>query len=84
MDKKTGKIISIVGSVVCLCLAISCCVGGIAGGLQDPDYPSVPIIVGGVCAGLIPIIVAVLLWVFLVIRAKDEEEAIGAEPEMGV
>jgi drug/metabolite transporter (DMT)-like permease len=79
MDKKTGMIISIVGSVVCLCLAIGCCAGGIAGGLQDPDYPSIPLIVGGICAGLIPIIVAVLLWVFLVIRAKDE--GVAAEPE---
>ena len=83
MDKKTGMIISIVGSVVCLCLAISCCGGGISTGLQgDPDY-QIPFIIGGVCLGLIPIIVAVLLWVFLVIRAKDEE-GIDAEPEMDV
>jgi MFS family permease len=83
MDKKTGMIISIVGSVVCLCLAIACCAGGVSGGLQgDPDY-QIPFIIGGICAGLIPIIVAVLLWVFLVIRAKDEE-GIESEPEMDV
>jgi drug/metabolite transporter (DMT)-like permease len=82
MDKKTGMIISIVGSVVCLCLAIGCCAGGIAGGMQDTNNPSIPLIIGGICAGLIPIIVAVLLWVFLVIRAKDEGAA--AEPSMDV
>jgi hypothetical protein len=82
MDKKTGMIISIVGSVICLCLAIACCAGGIGGGLQDPDYPNFLYIVLGVCAGLIPIIVAVLLWIFLVMRAKDESGA--AEPPMGM
>ncbi len=79
MDKKTGMIISIVGSVVCLCLAVACCGVGIGGGLQDPDYPNFLYIVLGVCAGIIPIIVAVLLWVFLVVRAKDE--GISAEPK---
>ena len=83
MDKKTGMIISIIGSIVCLCLAISCCAGGISGGLQgDPDY-TIIFIIAGVCLGLIPIIVAVLLWVFLVIRAKDEE-AVEGVPEMNV
>jgi hypothetical protein len=82
MDKKTGMIISIVGSVICLCLAIACCAGVIGGGLQDPDYPNFLYIVLGVCAGLIPIIVAVLLWIFLVMRAKDESGA--AEPPMGM
>lgn len=84
MDKKTGMIISIIGSVVCLCLAISCCGAGVGWApTLDTDLPPILFIILGICLGLIPIIVAVLLWVFLVIRAKDEE-GIGAEPEMGV
>jgi hypothetical protein len=75
MDKKTGMIVSIVGSVVALCLALACCGGGIGWGIQDPDNPSILLIVGGICLGLFPIIGAVLLWVFLVIRAKDEGAA---------
>ncbi len=82
MDKKTGMIISIVGSVVCLCLAIACCSTGIYGGVSIESEPNVLYIVLGVCAGIVPIIVAVLLWVFLVIRAKDE--SVEAAPEMDV
>jgi hypothetical protein len=83
MDKKTGMIISIVGSIICLCLAISCCSGGIYGGMGvDPDSPNILYIVLGICAGLIPIIVAVLLWVFLVVRAKDE--GVAGDPQIGI
>ena len=72
MDKKTGMIISIVGSVVALCLATSCCGGGVYGGMRmNPDSPNLLYVAVGICAGLVPIIGAVLLWVFLVIRAKD-------------
>ena len=83
MDKKTGMIVSIVGSVIALCLAFACCGGGISAGMQgDPDY-QIPFIIGGVCAGIIPIIAAVLLWVFLVVRAKDEE-SIDAGSQMDI
>lgn len=81
MDKKTGMIISIVGSVICLCLAVACCGGGIYGGGIMPDTPNWLYLIGGICLGILPIIVAVLLWVFLYVRAKDEG---GAEPQMDV
>jgi uncharacterized membrane protein len=74
MDKKTGMIVSIVGSVVALCLALACCGSGGYLGLGG-DSPNWLYLILGVCLGLIPIIVAVLLWVFLVIRAKDEGSA---------
>ena len=83
MDKKTGMIISIVGSVLALCLATSCCAGGFWAPSLDTDLPPALFIVLGICAGLIPIVAAVLLWVFLVIRAKDEE-SVDAEPQMDV
>ena len=75
MDKKTGMIISIVGSVVCLCLAIVCCGGGIYGGVGVSETPNWLYLIGGICLGILPIIVAVLLWVFLYGRAKDEDAA---------
>jgi drug/metabolite transporter (DMT)-like permease len=80
MDKKTGMIVSIVGSVICLCLAISCCGGGIYGGIGVSDSPNWLYLIGGICLGLLPIIVAVLLWVFLYGRAKDE--GVEAGPQM--
>jgi hypothetical protein len=86
MDKKTGLIVSIVGSVVALCLALGCCSGSIWGGgnfAADSGVPGWLFIILGICLGLIPIIGAVLLWVFLVIRAKDEGAA-EVMPQMDV
>jgi drug/metabolite transporter (DMT)-like permease len=83
MNKQTGMIISIIGSVICLCLAASCCGAGIGWApTWDTDLPPVLFIILGICLGLIPIIVAVLLWVFLVIRVKDEDVAAEQPMEM--
>jgi hypothetical protein len=82
MDKKTGMIISIVGSVVALCLTLACCGSGGYLGFAG-DTPNILYAIVGVCLGLVPIIGAVLLWVFLVIRAKDEE-GVAAEPPMNL
>ena len=85
MDKKTGMIISIVGSVLALCLALACCSGGAYfGPLGSTDTTTQVVgIVAGVCLGLVPIIGAVLLWVFLVIRKKDDE-GVATEPPMSL
>ena len=84
MDKKTGMIVSIVGSVLALCLALACCSSGIYfGPMSDTSTTGIILAVAGVCLGLLPIIGAVLLWVFLVIRKKDDE-GIAAEPQMNL
>jgi hypothetical protein len=84
MDKKTGMIISIIGSIICLCLAVSCCGAGVGWApTLDTDLPPILFIILGICLGLIPIIIAVLLWVCLYGRAKDEGAEAGPPP-MGV
>jgi uncharacterized membrane protein len=84
MDKKTGMIVSIVGSVVALCLALGCCSSGIYfGPMSDTSTTGIIWAVVGICLGLLPIIGAVLLWVFLVIRKKDDE-GVAVEPPMSM
>jgi hypothetical protein len=53
---------------------VGCCSSGGYLGLGS-DSPNWLYLILGVCLGLVPIIGAVLLWVFLVIRAKDEGAA---------
>jgi hypothetical protein len=71
MDKKTGMIVSIVGSVVFLCLSIACCALGAYMGLPTGEDPQYGYIAGGVCLGIFPILAAVALWIFLVVRNQD-------------